>query len=560
MMFDRRTNFALFGFLVFLNILVRFFLMSGHEVGADSFVIHNLANSISAYGNAKWIIHPLSYFGLTPLSYPCAVPYILSGISQLAGVDMEASIMIFSFVTGFIGLGSAYLMAMEIKRDHVFAFVVALIFSLSPVFTELTIWQATTRSLFIALLPLLVWSLMRTFGDKTDKAKDIFISILIFTIAGTIHHMFLLLPLFLIAYFSTLFIYRRIQRRGTKELWINRFQTIILISLFLLFFLPQFSHRGIYSTVSWRKYETGFFFIGTENHILFLNMIVDYWSRTSFFAFLSVFGFILLIYRPTRRISDVLERFKYKRTRNEIFLIICLFITIPFVTMGTYVSLLFLPFFSLVIGLGIYNLYKILKRNRVIVSIFFILLITVTIYFAVFMNLHWDRSITSQPISEHSYSTAVYISENFEGTSITNDGLFSARIGAISGIPALPLGGAYAAYYPPDLLVHDFANVDDYTFKRISFDAVILTQSDNLFTTAFGINANEDWNTIMRKEVNDRELVQRISRYNATQVVEIRAYEDRYLYWSLRPSLFLESLDENKYVIYDNGVHQIWML
>ena len=83
MMFDRRTNFALFGFMVFLNILVRFYLMSNHEVGADSFVIHNLANSISDYGTAKWIIHPLSYFGLTPLSYPCAVPYILSGISRI---------------------------------------------------------------------------------------------------------------------------------------------------------------------------------------------------------------------------------------------------------------------------------------------------------------------------------------------------------------------------------------------------------------------------------------------------------------------------------------------
>lgn len=560
MKFDRRTNMALFGFLLFLNYALRFLLIGNHEEGADSFVIHSLSNTISNLGYAKWIIHPMSYFGFTPLSYPCAVPYFLSGISQLTGLDIESSVLLMSMITATIGLGSSYLMAMEIKPDHRFAFIIAFIYSLSPIFVEYTVWQATSRSLFMAFIPLLIWSLMRTIGERPTKIVNVFICLLIFTIMGTIHHMFLLLPLFIIAYFSSLFIYNRLIKRKTKDLWVFRYQTIIITVLFLVLFLPQFSHQGIYSTVSWQQYESGLFFNGTRKYVIFMNFMIDYWSRTNFFAFLSVFGFFTLLYRPRKKIANALKRYKYNFTSNEIFVIMCILITIPFVTLGTYVSLIFLPFFSVFIGYFILKLMKIFNKNKKVLATFFVSFLMISLGFTVFMNVHWNHAITNQPISEHTYSTSIFIKDNLDNTTLANNGLIAGRISAISEKPCLPLGGAHAAWYPPELLVYDYADVEDYTFSRISFDIVILTQSDYLFTTEFGVNAKEDWVSIMRSDVDHKRNLQLYNRYNIEQVVEYLPNEKRYYFWSLRDSVFYMSLPESKYKLFVNSEERVWLL
>ncbi|UCH88890.1 MAG: hypothetical protein JSV49_11745 [Thermoplasmata archaeon] len=560
MRFNKRTTISFFMFLVFLNFTVRYYLLGTHEEGADSFLIHSLANTITTYGNAKWIIHPLSYFGLTPLSYPCAVPYLLSGISQISGVNMETSVLIFSFTSSIIGLGAAYVMAMEIKRDHIFAFTIAFIFSLAPIFVEFTMWEATTRTLFIAFLPILVWSLLRTYGDQPKKGINIFMCILFFTMLGTIHHMFLMLPLFLIAYFTSLFIYNRVIKKITKEHWAFRYQTLIFIIVLIIFFLPQFSHQGIYSTTSWQKYQTGMFFNGEEKYIIFLNMLVDYWSRIGLFGFLGLIGLIALVYHPKKKIIDDIKRYRFKKSQNEIFVIVCLLATIPFVTMGIYVSLIFLPFYSIIIGYAMVRIIKILRRNKHILRVFVIIFILTSVNFTIFMNHHWNQSITSQQASEHTYSASIYLNKHFDNTTLSNDGLFAARISAFSEMPCLPLGGPHAAWYPPDLLVYDFADVEDYTFSRLSFDAVILTQSDYLYTTNFGINANKDWNSLMRSETNDKNNYPLYDRYEIEQVIEYLPHEHKYYYWSERKSDFMRSLDDNNYILYDNGEARIWLL
>jgi hypothetical protein len=560
MKFDRRTTLALFGCLLFVNFTIRIFLLGSHEEGSDSFLIHGLANTITNYGYAKWIIHPLSYFGLTPLSYPCAVPYLLSCISQLTGLDMERSILVFSIITATVGMGSAYLMAAEIKNDHVFAFLVAFTYSLAPIFVEYTLWQATTRSLFMALLPLLIWSLIRTYGNRPKKNVNIFICILIFIVLGTIHHMFLMLPLFLIAYFSSLFIYHWIRKKSLKDSWIYRHQTLIIFAIFLTLIIPQFTHISIYSTVSWQKYQTGLFFTGTGREIIFTNMIIDYWSRTGIFAFFGLMGLFALIYRPRRKFGNAIQRYKFDKTQGEIFIIFGLFMTIPFVTMGVYVSLIFLPFFSIIIGYSIARFIKLFRKSKFALRAFISIFIVMSLAFTGFMNIHWSNSITSQPMSDQSYATGIYIKYNFKNSSISNNGLIGNRVASISENPCLPLGGANAQWYPPELLIYEFTDVDDYTFSRISFDAVILTQSDYLYTTTYGVNAKDDWVTMMGSPFDGKQNYQLYNRYKVENAIEYLPQEGQYYFWDARGSPFLVSLHTTKYVAYDNGEIRVWLL
>ena len=57
------------------NILFRYPLDVGHELGADTTFVHTLTTGLVQDGHAAWILHPLSYFGLYALSYPSAMPF-----------------------------------------------------------------------------------------------------------------------------------------------------------------------------------------------------------------------------------------------------------------------------------------------------------------------------------------------------------------------------------------------------------------------------------------------------------------------------------------------------
>jgi hypothetical protein len=85
---SRRIKYSPLAFLVLLNVALRF-PVRPHETGNDAFYYHTLANSISSFGHAKWLIHPLSIFGLYPYFNEIAGPLEASIISQCIGIGME---------------------------------------------------------------------------------------------------------------------------------------------------------------------------------------------------------------------------------------------------------------------------------------------------------------------------------------------------------------------------------------------------------------------------------------------------------------------------------------
>ena len=204
MKFSKRVNYTVLAFLALLNLAFRI-PMTPHGVDTvDSTYIWGLANSISTFGYAEWILHPLSFFGLYPLSYPSTVPTILSIVSQALGLDIEYVILLLGFVLGILGMFGAYIMALAIRKDHLFAFLTAFAFSLAPVFIEYTRWTATARNLFITLLPLLIWSLLCYHNKNQGKWKYLLLALIVLVVLGSTHRMFLLMPLVIIAYFVTM--------------------------------------------------------------------------------------------------------------------------------------------------------------------------------------------------------------------------------------------------------------------------------------------------------------------------------------------------------------------
>src|SRR3972149_9511633 len=116
MKFSNRTNLSLFILLIILNIILRFQVVS-NEIGVDSFLVHMMANSISEFGYAKWILHPSSFFGMYAYSEVSAVPFFLSGIFQSTGIEMRWMIFLYNIILGILSMLTVYLLAGVLTND-----------------------------------------------------------------------------------------------------------------------------------------------------------------------------------------------------------------------------------------------------------------------------------------------------------------------------------------------------------------------------------------------------------------------------------------------------------
>lgn len=146
--------------LILLNITVRI-PVTPHEIGCDSFFIHWMAQSILEEGTALWLVHQASVFGLYPYSYPSFVPFLLATFSNIMGLEIETIILMTSLSFGATGVLFAYLLGKEFSGNELVAYSTAFCFSLSPIFIEFTSWTTSTRALFVLLLPLILFLLLR---------------------------------------------------------------------------------------------------------------------------------------------------------------------------------------------------------------------------------------------------------------------------------------------------------------------------------------------------------------------------------------------------------------
>lgn len=158
-----KSKFMLLSLLTILNIILRIPSIP-HEKGGDSFVIHEYANSITRSGVGGWWTNWLAVFGSYPNTYASAIPFSLSGLSQLTGlnnVKMEDTLLLFSVIIGLFSIFAVYSLAGTVYNNFLFKFIMALFFSVSQGIMVFSTWELSTRGPFIILLPLFVFLLLK---------------------------------------------------------------------------------------------------------------------------------------------------------------------------------------------------------------------------------------------------------------------------------------------------------------------------------------------------------------------------------------------------------------
>ena len=549
MKFSKRINYLLVGLLVIFNIVFRYPTVP-HPRLSDTYCIMTLANSISSAGYMEWFVHPLSAFGLYPLSYPTAGPLVISIVSQTLGINTEQAVLLTSTFYGVFGCLAIYILSKTITKNDFVSFITALLFSTSPLFLTFTNFTGSSRALFLVVLLLFVWILLRRNVDRTN-VKFTVLGIFIFMLLGLTHRMVIFVTIFLFAYLITIMwikFGKRIKIGQNMPAIMSSYKnTCIFLLLFCILLLTGILGISPYSP-SLESFKSGYFFQG----LLFIpvNIGIEYAMGVG----------VLILLAPIGLISLLQER---KKDFSQIYLLVIMLCFAPFLVDYDYMRMLIAPFIFLLIGYGVLKLFTVLKfRWKNIAGPLVVSIIIVAILLPSFVTVE-DRSDIYERVGYYNYMTkatsgaAVFLEKNATDCSfIFNAGMMGRQISATSNTFGVGSCG-------PDILIHGFIDKDDMNLKSISiYD---FAQKKQIYTMQDWIYEGQYWTgkhkwMIMESEYGSSKAQKGLNFYNAEYLVINNRVQNKWgSLFHLRDSRFLTSVYEerNKNKIYDNNLNSI---
>lgn len=539
MRLGRRVVLACLGSLILLSLALRY-PQTEHEIGVDSFFIHNLATNIANDGYAEWILNPLSLFGWFPLSYPTGGPFLLVASADLAGINIETAILFLSLAFGGFGVLTSFVMAREFRDDDLFCLAVAFIYAFAPRFLAFTLWSASMRSLFMVLLPIFVWSILRTYREANTK-NFVFVLGLFLLLAAT-HRLAALLAVVMIAFIAAILflVTLRVIRQSFPRILLARsFQRAspyLVSGAFLGLAAGVLLTTGLLDA-----YSTGELAEGDSIDVQLLNLGVSLARSVGVSLALAVVGIFVLV------------RSRNKTLREPFLLISFLGLT-PTLFLRQYTGFYILPFIAIFAALFVLAISRLRrpKTRKVILSAIF----AVTLLFSTaVLDYEVDNSSV---LIEPTYASSVYV--RHQGTEcrlIANDGLAGIRIAAVSGCTVIPVGGAGTTFQSPELLAYRYFSGQEVIERTVRVPLQDLTLESDSPWIVSDIQAELDWVNIMQSPYDAGGAT--MIRYQPTLYVESKhlpylffAYGNRY------PSAFSASAHSNAYKIYEGDTEAIW--
>lgn len=515
-----KVKFFLFALLIVLNLLLRCFV-SNHELMIDSYEMHILANSISEFGEARWWTNPLSIVGMYPNSYASMISFLISGVSQINGIGIEKAIFIYSILFGLLGIFGSYILAGVLYDDDLYKFLVSFGYSLSPGVLAYTTWTVNARSPFIIILPLFLYAL---FKSNKNSLKFKLICMIFAILLFVSHHMVYYLIPILIAYSIVRIIYFVDISKYIKYSKLNDFSPFIIASAFLLIYLYVFLTNQFLTLYSrWANFSL---------------MLTEYPRYIGILVFLSLGGFVYLLFKPNKR-------------KNEWTLLCILLLLTPFLSKVMYTKWFILIFAFLLAGIGFLNLKRISIQNKkyiYVITIFLLLSVTFSGYFQYISD---PKSGTT--ISDNEYLTSMWIKQFSDGNYISNNRWEGWKIAAFSEKHFLTGSSSSDQAY-------GFVDV-----KEFNLTTVPMTSEefwiDSPFKRTSGTVSDGYWQRIMERDIDNSRTKLLMKRFQIVWLVEYtltRNYWVSHHGYELSP--FVRSVSTNKNCIYDSGDFNMWSL
>jgi len=526
MKFSKRVILTLFALLILLNIILRY-PATPHEIGADSFGVHVMANAISTFGYAGWWIHPASIIGSYPYSTsPSAVPFLLSGISQCSNMDTESVILLYSMILGVFSIFAAYLMAGAIWNNDIFKFLVAFVFSTCSGIVTYSTWTANARTLFVISLPLFIYLLLKT---RTFKARFGILTFIVLMLLFVTHHLIYFAIPIILSYFVVVMLYKLGKQIKSIKIPENFANIAMLAGFLIVFSIPLFTRSFVEIDPATRR-------SGSEQYVLVF--IQNYIRYIGILIILVVSGYIYLLLKRNKKVE-------------EWFLLLCLTGLAPFLSILTYMKWFVLPFACLLIGISITNIAKAsTSQKRKYAAFFVVILLLFSVSFTgYYQYLHFlnDPNPYKRYMEERTYVGALWIKDNVNiDKNMIIESYITHKVFSISEVPTLTgIGAADLAYGfvdPKKLEIKQVRSPFSVKFYFLDPYKVInhsLTASYTRKISNSDINAAyKNWG------------IRSIPRFNLSYYVENKDISNT----------FTRSVQQTKDNVYDNGKIRVWRL
>lgn len=509
---SQRKKVILFLLLIVLNIVLRIPSIP-HEKGADSFFIHSLSNSVTSFGYANWWVHWLSVFGYYPYSYASAIPFSLSGLSQITGIEMETTILLFCVVIGLFSVFSAYLLAGIIFDEFLFKYLMALFYSISPSIMFFSTWEISARGPFIIFLPLFIYLIMK----NLQYAKRVLLIIISVIFLFSIHHLaIILIPI--ISIFIAINLVSKIKIDKNKSSYLNSLYAAGLVAAFMLPFLKP-DMTGI---------------TGSRYGWIINSMIISvrYIGPMVFFAFS---GLVFLIFKKDKKVN--------------LWCFLCMVVLfIPFIydqIYGIYIVQLFL---IVPVAVGFRNLFNLkdVKSSKLIgtklIGTFIIVILLSSVIFSCYYNHYRTGPYKGfWYMDEKTYTAGNWIDHNINKENrvlIVSENYYNVRS------IALQQNGSAIVTDGPEGLTYGF--IDKNIIKNL--EKVPITDSYFFSEGPYKITEKDKYNSISWYLSNkDISVIKKV--YNLDYLMQSTTYR--------RPIGLLEKESEK---VFSNGILEIYNL
>lgn len=505
------------GLLVLLNVILRLPSIP-HAKGRDAFFIQSLASSINTFGEARWWDHWLSVFGYYPYSYASGLPFTLSGMSQLLGLDIEKAILVYSIIFGVLTLFLAFTLAGLIYNNFIFKYAMAFFFSISPGIMLFTTWEASARGPFMIFLPLLLFVLLK----EISLPKKIILGSLSLLFLFSFHHYAIFAVVLTIAYIflmimfminSSYNVFSSLDKYSTKGNY------LLLFIIFGSFMYPFLTHTMITagSRYSW-----------------IISLVVANLRFIGPAAFLAIGGIISLASSE-------------KKSFAMWYFLISFIFMVPFIydlTYGMYLLLLYsIIFLSLGFKSSVYSSKGANKNYVKIIAVFIVSMIIFSTFFTAFYN--HNRTGEYQYLwymDDRTYEFAHWINNQIDGSSrifMNSENNYYVRTIALQedGLPILVGGVIGRAYGFVDDSYHEYLEKVPATSSYFYSEGVYRVEERDIYRSMEWYMTAKDIKTI--KEV-----------YSLDYFVQSRTISRR------AQGLNINSAE----IIYTNGIHEIYEL
>lgn len=513
-----RTKIILFTLLILLNVILRY-PTTPHQIGWDTYYMQILVNSLTNYGYAKWWLNPYSVFGLYPFSESSSLPFFLSGIAQITDLNSDNTTLLYSLVMGIASIFFAYILAKAIWNDDIFKMLVSIVYSLSPGILIFTTWTGTTRTLFISMLPILIYFLVKVHHGK----KFIIALIVLFIFSFATHQMtYFVLPL-IMSYIVVNLGYKFHSKITLSQSTLN---TILTIAIVLACVLPFFNRS--FMEIMPREYS------GSRYSFLSVTLISSY---VRYMGPLSVLAIGSIIYLFPKR----------EKKFEEWFLVISAILLAPLLYIPTYMKDFSIFFFMLLIGIGISNIIKtyLTRDKKFVINFVVLILILSTCFSSYFQFVHPSISSKSSYASanyymkEDSYQASMWV-KNY----LTKPILTDNWIAGISGAQAILSGTGPAT-------ISTGINIGEQSISKNPLFSINFFKYGPFVKTSNTGSCDYYASKVTEIPYDRIETREAISIYNISYVVS------NDYYFNTLTSTLASSWEPE---IYDNGKNVIWVV